>query len=262
MRSLNVAAAGLLALGFAGAASAQEEGMPPLPKESWSFNGPFGTVDRASAQRGFQVYNEVCSSCHSMKLMSYRNLAGIGLSEGQIRAIAASKTVPGDLNDQGEPTTRPGLPSDHFASPYPNDTAGGAANNGALPPDHSLIEKARVGGANYIRALMVGYVEPPKGVKVPDGLYYNEWFQGHLIHMPAPLADGSVTYADGTKATVDQEARDVATFLTFASNPEMEQRKHLGVRIVGFLALMCGVTYLVKKQIWSDVHKSSEDEVR
>ena len=120
--------------------------MPPLPKESWSFNGPFGTFDRASAQRGFQVYNEVCSSCHSMKLMSYRNLAGIGLS-GQIRAIAASKTVPGELNDQGEPTTRPGLPSDHFASPYPNEKAARAANNGALPPDHSLIEKARVGGS-------------------------------------------------------------------------------------------------------------------
>ena len=197
-----------------------------------------------------------------MKLMSYRNLAGIGLTEGQIRAIAASKTVPGELNDQGEPTTRPGQPSDHFASPYPNDKAARAANNGALPPDHSLIEKARVGGANYIRALMVGYVEPPKGVKVPDGLYYNEWFQGHLIHMPAPLAENSVTYADGTKATIDQEARDVATFLTFASNPEMETRKHLGVRIVGFLALMCGVTYLVKKQVWSDVHKSSQDEVR
>ncbi len=236
--------------------------MPPLPKVGWSFNGPFGTFDRASAQRGFQVYNEVCSSCHSMKLMSYRNLAGIGLTEGQIRAIAASKTVPGELNDQGEPTTRPGLPSDHFASPYPNEKAARAANNGALPPDHSLIEKARVGGANYIRALMIGYVEPPKDVKVPDGLYYNKWFQGHLIHMPAPLADGSVTYADGTKATVDQEARDVATFLTFASNPEMEQRKHLGVRIVGFLALMCGVTYLVKRQVWSDVHKSSHDEVR
>ena len=262
MRRAYAAALGLLLLAGAGAARADEEGLPPLPKVKWSFGGPFGTFDRASAQRGFQVYNEVCAACHSMRLMSYRNLAGIGLSEGQIRAIAASKTVPGDLNDQGEPTTRPGLPSDTFAAPYPNDKAARAANNGALPPDHSLIEKAREGGADYIRALMIGYVEPPKGVKVPDGLYYNKWFLGHQIHMPPPLADGAVTYADGTKATIDQEARDVSTFLTFASNPDMEQRKHLGVRIVSFLALMSCVTYLVKKQVWSHVHKSSDDEVR
>lgn len=261
MRAIVAACLGGLVLTSAGAVRA-EETMPPLPEVKWSFTGPFGTYDRASAQRGFQVWNEVCAACHSMKLMSYRNLAGIGLSEGQIRAIAASKTVPGEVNDQGEPTTRPGLPSDHFALPYPNDKAARAANNGALPPDHSLIEKAREGGADYLHALMIGYVEPPAGVKVPDGLYYNKWFPGHQIHMPAPLAEGSVTYADGTKATIDREARDVATFLTFAANPEMEQRKRLGVRLVGFLALMCGVTYAVKKQVWSDVHKSSEDEVR
>jgi len=259
MRTLHTAMLGAALLLGAGAAGA-EEAMPPLPRVAWSFNGPFGTYDRASAQRGFQVYNEVCSSCHSMRLMSYRNLAGIGLSEGQIRAIAASKTVPGDLNDQGEPTTRPGLPSDRFASPYPNDKAARAANNGALPPDHSLIEKAREGGADYLHALLTGYVEPPAGVKVPDGLYYNKYYLGNQIHMPAPLSDGSVTYADGTKATLDQEARDVSTFLTYASNPEMEQRKHMGVRIVGFFALMCGLTYMVKKQVWSDVHKGSDDK--
>jgi ubiquinol-cytochrome c reductase cytochrome c1 subunit len=237
-----------------GAARAQEEAMPKLPDVKWSFSGPFGTFNRASAQRGFQVWNEVCSACHSMKLMSYRNLAGIGLSPEQIKAIAASKTVPGEPNDQGEPTTRPGQPSDTFALPYPNDKAARAANNGALPPDHSLIVNAREGGASYIDGLMVGYVDPPKGVKVPDGLYYNKWFPGHLIHMPAPLSDGSVTYADGTKATLQQEAKDVATFLYFASNPHMEERKHMGVRIVGFLALMCGVTYGVKRRIWADVH--------
>jgi ubiquinol-cytochrome c reductase cytochrome c1 subunit len=262
MRRLAAASLVLLAASGVGGALAAEEGMPPLPHVKWSFDGPFGTYDRASAQRGFQVYNEVCAACHSMKLMSYRNLAGIDLTPGQIRAIAATKTVPGDLNDQGEPTTRPGLPSDHFASPYPNEKAARAANDGALPPDHSLIVSAREGGADYVHALMLGYVEPPPGVKVPDGLYYNKWFLGHQIHMPAPLSDGSVTYADGTKATLDQEARDVATFLTFASNPHMEERKHLGVRVVGFLALLCGVTYMVKKQVWSDVHKSSEDEVR
>ena len=237
-----------------GAAQAAEEGLPPFPKVAWSFSGPFGTYDRASAQRGFQVWNEVCSSCHSMKLMSYRNQAGIGLSDGQIRAIAASKTVPGDVNDQGDPTTRPGQPSDHFALPYANEKAARAANNGAYPPDHSLIVKAREGGASYVNALMLGYVEPPAGVKVPEGLYYNKWFLGHQIHMAAPLQADSVTYTDGTKATLKQEAHDVSTFLEYASNPEMETRKHIGVRMVGFFALMCGLTYVVKKHVWSDVH--------
>jgi ubiquinol-cytochrome c reductase cytochrome c1 subunit len=243
----------ILAAGFG--AQADEITFPHI---KWSFEGPFGTFDRASAQRGFQVYNEVCSACHSMKLMSYRNLAGIGLSPEQIKAIAASKTVPGELNDQGEPTTRPGLPSDTFASPYPNDKAARAANNGALPPDHSLIEKARYPGgegADYVHALMTGYEDPaPNGFKVPDGSYYNKYFPGHAIHMPPPLSDGSVTYADGTKATVDQEARDVATFLYFASNPEMEQRKHLGIRMVGFFAILCCLSYGVKRKVWAHLH--------
>jgi ubiquinol-cytochrome c reductase cytochrome c1 subunit len=233
-----------------------EEGLN-IPQIKWSFEGPFGTFDRASAQRGFQVWDAVCSSCHSMKLMSYRNLAGIGISPAQIKAIAAGHTVPGEPNDQGDPTTRPALPSDTFASPYPNDKAARAANAGALPPDHSLIEKARypgAEGADYVRALMTGYTDPPAGFKVPDGLYYNRYFPGHLIHMPPPLSDGSVTYADGTKASVEQEATDVAQFLYFCSNTEMEQRKHMGVRMVGFFALMCGLTYAVKRKVWSSVH--------
>jgi ubiquinol-cytochrome c reductase cytochrome c1 subunit len=243
--------AGLILAG-AGAARAEDE-LPPFPKVHWSFTGPFGTFDRAAAQRGFQVWNSVCANCHSMKYMSYRNLAGIGLSDAQIRAVAADHTVPGDLNDQGEPTTRPGLPSDHFASPYPNEKASRAANNGAYPPDHSLIELAREGGPDYIYALMLGYVEPPKGVKVPDGLYYNKWFLGHQIHMAQPLQDDSVTYTDGTKATLAQEAHDVATFLTYAANPHMEERKRLGVKMVGFFVMMVGVTYAVKRHIWAHV---------
>jgi len=247
----------LLGLVIAGPVVARAEDSIVLPKNSWSFEGPFGTFDRASAQRGFQVWDAVCSSCHSMKLMSYRNLAGIGLSPEQIKAIAAQHTVPGEPNDQGDPTTRPALPSDTFASPYANDKAARAANNGALPPDHSLIEKARfpgAEGADYVRALMTGYTEPPAGFKVPDGLYYNKYFPGHLIHMPPPLTEGAVTYADGTKATVQQEATDVAQFLYFCSNTEMEQRKHLGVRMVGFFALMCGLTYAVKRRVWAGVH--------
>jgi ubiquinol-cytochrome c reductase cytochrome c1 subunit len=252
---VSVAALGLAVLLAASGVARAEEETPPLPAISWSFSGPFGTFNRASAQRGFQVYNEVCSACHSMKYMAYRNLAAIGLSAAQIKAIAASKTVPGPLNDDGKPTTRPGLPSDTFAAPFPNDNAARSANNGALPPDQSLLMSAREGGADYIYALVAkGYVDPPAGLKVPDGLYYNTYFPGHLIHMPPPLADGAVTYADGTKATVDQMAKDVVTFLAFAANPDMEQRKHLGIRVVGFLVLLTGVTYGAKKALWKDIH--------
>ena len=244
-----------LALGAAALASqarAEEDVQPPA--QGWSFGGWNGTFDRAAAQRGFQVYNEVCSACHSMKYMSYRNLAGIGLSPAEIKAIAASKTVPGDLDDDGKPTTRPGLPSDQFVSPFPNDKAAKAANNGALPPDQSLLVSARPDGANYVYAVVgLGYVDPPAGVKVPDGLFYNKYFPGHNIHMPPPLSDGSVTYADGTKATVQQEAKDVTTFLYYAANPDMETRKHLGVRVVGFLVLLTGVTYAAKRKLWANV---------
>ncbi len=245
--ALGFAAASLLSIGAARAA----EGVT-LPKMDWSFAGAFGTYDRASAQRGFQVYNEVCSACHGMKLMSYRNLAGIGLDAAQIRAIATSKSVP-DLNESGEPTTRPGLPSDHFVNPFPNDRAAKAAN-GVVPPDQSVLLKAREGGANYIYAVLTGYNNPPAGVKVPDGVYYNSYYPGHLIHMPAPLSDGAVTYADGTKATVEQMSRDVTTFMAYTSEPHMEQRKRLGVKVVGFLVLLTGVTYAAKRRLWSDIH--------
>jgi cytochrome c1 len=225
-----------------------------LPSLSWSWQG-LGTIDQASAQRGFQVYNEVCSACHSMKYLSYRNLEGIGLSAAQVKAIAASKTVPGGPDADGKETTRPALPSDRFASPFPNDNAARAANNGALPPDQSLLLSAREGHADYIYALIAkGYVDAPAGVKVPDGLFYNTYFPGHNIHMPPPLSDNSVTYADGTKATVDQEARDVTTFLYYASYPENDQRKHLGVRIIGFLVLLTGVTYAAKRKLWANIH--------
>jgi len=187
-----------------------------------------------------------------MKLMSYRNLAGIGLSPAEIKAIAASKSVP-DLNDAGEPTTRPGLPSDHFVSPFPNDRAAKAAN-GVVPPDQSVLLKAREGGANYIYGILTGYNNPPEGFKVPDGVYYNTYFPGHLIHMPPPLSDGQVTYADGTKASVEQMSRDVTTFLAYASEPNMEQRKKIGVRIVLFLVLLTGVVYGAKRKLWAGIH--------
>jgi ubiquinol-cytochrome c reductase cytochrome c1 subunit len=248
MRALLALAGVLLAL----PAFAQEA--PTPPHQDWSFSGPFGTFDRASAQRGFQVYQEVCAACHSMTLMHYRDLAGIGLSDDQIKAIAASVTVPGGVNDSGDPITRPGLPSDRFKSPFANDAQARAANNGALPPDQSLLEKAREGGADYIYALLNGYTDPPAGMTMAPGMNYNTYFPGHQIAMPQPLHDDQVTYTDGTKATIAQEAHDVTTFLTFAANPEMEQRKRTGVKIMIFLALMTGLTYSVKRKIWANVH--------
>jgi len=232
------------------AAQAQEI---ELPHQSWSFGGLFGTFDRASAQRGFQIYNEVCSNCHSLKLAYYRNLEGIGLTEEQVKAIAATKTMP-TIGDDGQPAERPATPADHFHLPFPNDKAARAANNGALPPDQSVIEKAREGGADYIYALLNGYGDPPPGMKIGDGLYYNKYFPGHQIAMPQPLQPDSVEYTDGTKATLEQEARDITTFLTYIANPEMEQRKAMGVKVVLFLAVMTGLTYAVKRKIWADVH--------
>jgi ubiquinol-cytochrome c reductase cytochrome c1 subunit len=244
--------AALLGALFAAApALAQEEGK--LPHVSWSFSGPFGTFDRASAQRGFQIYKEVCSNCHSLKEGYYRNLEGIGLSEAQVKAIAASVQIP-TIGDDGQPKERPGLPSDHFKSPFPNEQAARAALNGALPPDLSVIVKARQGGPDYVYGILTGYGEPPPGMKLGEGMNYNKVFPGHQIAMPQPLQPDQVTYADGTKATLDQEARDVVTFLTYMANPEMEQRKRIGVKVMLFLAMLTGVTYAVKRKVWSDVH--------
>ena len=238
---------------------------PTVPHVDWSFDGVFGTYDRAALQRGFQVYNEVCSNCHSMKELYYRNLiggnpsggaggTGIGLSAEQVAAVAASKTVDGGTDDSGQPITRPGLPADHFKSPFPNDKAARAANGGALPPDQSLIEKARDNGPDYIHALLNGYVDPPAGMNIPAGQYYNEYFPGHLLAMPQPLHDDQVEYADGTKASVDQMSRDVVQFLTWAANPELETRHRMGVKIILFLVLMTGLTIALKRRIWKDAH--------
>ena len=239
---------------FAPAAFAQGHEAVSAPKQPWSFNGPFGTFDRASMQRGFQVYKEVCSNCHSMKEMYYRNLTAIGLSEEQVKAIAASATVPGGTDDSGQPVERSALPSDHFRSPFANDKAARAANGGALPPDQSLIIKARENGSDYVYALLNGYRDAPEGVKIADGQYYNLYFPGNQLAMPSPLHEGAVSYADGTPASVEQMSRDVVQFLTWTSNPELENRKRMGVKVVLFLTLMTGLTYAVKKKVWKDVH--------
>ncbi len=224
-----------------------------LPAQVWSFDGPFGTFDKAQLQRGFQVYKEVCSACHSMKLLSYRNLSALGFSEAEIKAIARQNSVPGAPNDAGDVVDRPALPSDRFRSPYPNEQAARAANNGALPVDMSLIASARKGGADYIHALMMGYEAAPADMKIAEGMHYNKYFAGHQIAMTAPLSEGQVTYADGTPTSVDQMASDVAAFLYWAANPHMEQRKRVGVMVMVYMLIFTALLYMTMKRIWSRV---------
>jgi len=224
------------------------------PKQNWSSNGMFGTVDLAAAQRGFQVYKDVCANCHSMKQLSYRHLTGLGLTEDQVKAIAATVTVPLGTNDEGQPVEGPALPSSRFRAPYANDKAARAANNGAFPPDLSVIASAREGGADYLYALLTGYSDPPANVQMGAGMNYNKYFPGHQIAMPKPLNDGQVDYADGTKATVEQMARDVTEFMTWSAKPEMTERKQMGIRVILFLILLTFVTYAAKRKVWADVH--------
>ncbi|HVL07652.1 MAG TPA: cytochrome c1 [Burkholderiaceae bacterium] len=230
------------------------------PQKKWHFQGPFGTFDRAAAQRGYQVYQEVCAACHSLQLLAYRNLMELGLTENQVKDLIKDITVP-DLNDDGQPIDRPARPSDRFKKPFPNQAAAAAANNGKAPPDLSVIVKARADGPNYLHGLLTGYVpydkltpEQIKEFAVTKDDNFNKYFPGHKIAMAAPLADDKVTYADGTKATTEQEASDVVEFLAWASEPHMEDRKRTGVRVILFLLALAGFMYAVKRMVWSDKH--------
>jgi len=234
--------------------SAAEQEHVRLPQYDWSFSGPFGTYDRAALQRGYQVYKEVCSACHSLHQLAYRNLSALGYSEAQVKTLAAQNEIQAGPNDAGEMFMRPALPSDRFKSPFPNEQAARAANNGALPPDLSLIIKARKGGADYVRALLTGYEPAPAGFTVTPGMNYNKWFAGHQIAMPAPLTEGGVSYGDGTKASVDQMASDVATFLTWAAEPEAEVRKRMGIKVILFLVVFSGLLYASKRRLWAKLH--------
>ncbi len=233
----------------------KSEDVPALKKQDWSWQGPFGTFDRAQLQRGFQVYKQVCSTCHSMNLLSYRDLAflysGDSRREEIVKAIAREYRV-ADINDEGQAIERPAEPSDHFVPPYPNEKAGRAANNGAYPVDLSLITKARPSGADYVYSLLTGYRDAPQGVKVPEGMHYNEVFPGHFIAMPSPLSEGLVTYEKGQpEPTVDQMARDVTAFLSWASEPELEDRKQTGFVVMLYLAILTVLLYVCQKRIWA-----------
>ena len=225
-------------------------------KTEWSFKGLFGKFDRGALQRGYQVYSEVCSSCHSMKYLSYRNLAEKGgpeFSEAQAKAIAASFEVTDGPNADGEMFVRPGKLSDKFAMPYENVKAAQAANGGAYPPDMSVLVKARKGGANYIYSVLMGYDEPPAGMELDDGVYYNKYMYGNKIKMSSPLDDDIVEYADGTKATVDQMAKDVTTFLQWTAEPHLETRHKLGFRVIIYLSVLTILVYFSMKKIWSRI---------
>ena len=249
-----LAVAGLLSAAALCVTPAAAQDAPVPPAQNWSFNGIFGTPDLAAAQRGFQIYSEVCSNCHAMHQLHFRDLTGIGLNEAQIKALASGFTVPQGTDDQGQPKEGPATPANQFRSPFPNEKASRTANNGAYPPDLSLIVNAREGGPDYVYGVLTGYAQPPSGFTMGDGMNYNKMFPGHQIAMPQPLTDGRVTYTDGTPDTIDQMARDVVTFLTWAANPEMAERKQMGVRVILFLILLTGVTYAMKRVIWSDVH--------
>ena len=260
LKNLVVSGAIALAALATGAVAVAENTTPHPPHRHWHFQGPFGTYDRAAAQRGYQVYAEVCSACHSMSLLAYRNLMELGLTENQVKGLIKDIVVP-DLNDDGQPIERPARLSDRFKKPFPNELAAAAANNGKAPPDLSVIVKAREGGPDYIYALLTGYVpydkltpEEIKAFDVKKDDNYDRYFPGRKIAMAPPLADDKVTYADGTKATLDQEASDVVEFLAWASEPHMEDRKRTGVRVILFLLALAGFMYAVKRMVWADKH--------
>ena len=222
----------------------------------WSFKGLFGKFDRGALQRGYQVYTEVCSSCHSMKYLSYRNLAEKGgpeFSIAEAKAIAASFEVTDGPNDDGEMFTRPGKLSDKFVMPYDNVKAAQAANGGAYPPDMSVLVKARGGGVDYIYSLLQGYEDPPVGMNLDDGVYYNKYMYGNKIKMANQLSDGLVEYGDGTTASVEQMSKDFTTFLMWAAEPHLESRHQMGFKAIVYLIILTILVYFSMKKIWSRI---------
>jgi ubiquinol-cytochrome c reductase cytochrome b/c1 subunit len=268
-----LALAGTLFVGGSQNARADEQETPPSQK--WSFAGPMGKYDRGTLQRGLKVYKEVCANCHGLSYIAVRNLAdpdGPGYSPAQAAALASEYKIKDGPNDQGDMFERPGRPADYFPSPFPNDQAARAANGGGLPPDLSLITKARSyergfpwfiidfftqfqeQGPNYVSAILQGFDKKPAGVTLPEGTYYNKYFPGHAIKMPQPLTKGQVTYDDGSPATLEQYSKDVTTFLMWAAEPHMEARKQLGLQVFVFLVIFTLLLYFTKKKVWADAH--------
>ncbi|NVJ98578.1 MAG: cytochrome c1 [Alphaproteobacteria bacterium] len=248
----NIAIALTAVAGLAGTAMGAGAAKHPMQME-WSFNGPTGTYDRAAAQRGWQVYKDVCSACHSLKYFRFRNLADLGYEEDMIKAWAAEYTVVDGVDDAGDPKERSGMPQDAFPSPFPNPQAAAASNGGAVPPDLSLITKARHDGANYVFSLLTGYEDAPADHPMPAGKNYNPYFKGGNISMAPPLSEGIVEYEDGTPATTEQMAKDLTTFLMYVAEPKLEARKHMGLNVLLYLGILIIVLYLSMKKIWKPV---------
>lgn len=267
-----LAAAAILAVSSGGAALAAG-GEVEVRDYDWSFEGPFGTFDEAQLQRGWQVYSEVCATCHSMRYLHYRDLGnspGPNYPEAQVEAMAARFLV-ADIGDDGSEIERPALPTDPFVSPYANDRQAAAVNGGAIPPDLSLIVRARAGysgiitqmlegggGAEYVYSVLVGYRETPPNFDVPQGGHYNAYFPGHVIKMPPPLETADITYQDGTQATIDQMARDVTAFLAWAADPHMQERKQAGLSNLAFLTIFAVLLWFSTKKLWKPVKRGEE----
>ena len=280
-RMLAGASALLLAVSIGGAAATgafAAEYPKKKPREAdWSFAGPFGSWDQAQLQRGLKVYTEVCSACHSLKLISFRNLTGLGFTDEQVKAFASTYEIT-DIDNEGQPIQRPGQPTDRFPAPYPNVLAAKAANGGAYPPDQSLIARARApergfptfvfdiftmyaeNGVDYVYSLLTGYgQEPPAGTEIQEGLHYNPYFvAGNALAMAQPLQDGQVSYPDGVPQTVDQYARDVSAFLAWTAEPFLVERKQRGFLVLLFLVILAGLLYYTKKKVWADVIEPDE----
>jgi len=244
----------LISLGISFSANSAEK--VDLMITDWTFKGLFGKFDRASLQRGYQVYTEVCAACHSMKYLSYRNLmeeGGPEFSEAQAKAIAAQFEITDGPNSEGEMFQRPAKLSDKFVMPYPNAKAAQAANGGAYPPDMSVLAKARKGGVDYLYSLLLGYEDPPIGVSLDEGVHYNKFMYGNKIKMPKPLEDDLIEYSDGTPATEEQMAKDVVTFLMWSAEPHLEARHKMGFKAIIYLTILTLLVYLSMRKIWSRV---------
>ena len=225
-----------------------------LPKHNWSFKGLTGTFDQSAVQRGFKVYREVCSGCHSMSLLYYRDLIDIGFSDEEVKAIAAEYTVIDGPNEEGEMFERPAKPSDRFVPPFSNEQEARISNNGSYPPDLSVITKAKKHGPDYIFNLLLGYTEPPVDFELGEGMYYNKWKEGHQISMAQPLDEGYVDYDDGTENTLPQLAEDITTFLVWSAEPELEERKKLGIKVILFFIVLGSIVFIVKNRLWREIH--------
>lgn len=248
-------AAALCVALFAGTVQAAGDA-PEIKAQKWSFSGPFGMFERGQLQRGYKVYKDVCAGCHGMRLLSFRNLGEPGgpeFSEEAVKALAAMVEVQDGPNEDGEMFARPGKPSDRFPSPFANENAARAANNGAYPPDLSVMAKARTGGPDYLYALLTGYKDAPADMQLSEGMEYNAAFPGHQIAMAAPLSEEAVEYTDGTAPTVENYARDVSAFLMWAAEPKLEERHKIGFRFMIYLLLLAGLLYLAKRKVWSDL---------